>query len=381
MHFNRVLALVSLLCIGGLNVKAQHENSLKIYSPVLTGAPILSITPDARSAGMGDVGLTTSPDAHSIFHNISKLAYIDNEWGISFGYTPWLSEVSRDISLSTLSGYYRFDNSGQVTHALSSSIRYFHIGKAVAFQRQVLVPLTIVPFELAFDLGYSVALNKHWALGTSLRYLRSDYNFKVGEVKGMVDNFHVDLSATYQTTFDLNDQSEVQLRSAVALNNVGGKMSYDGGKSYLFSPAIMRLGVGADLLVNPMHQIGLHVEAKKVLAPTRILKDIEKPAGYNNMNMWTAMGVSFNDAEGGAAEEFNEVLWSVGAEYTYDERFFLRGGYQYQHPSKGVNRGLTLGLGFIYEWAKLDISYFAASESNSPLNNTLRLTLGVNFGK
>ena len=168
-----------LLWIGGYNATAQEKGSARTFSPVLTGAPILSITPDARSASMGEVGLTTTADAHSIFHNISKLAYIDKEWGLSFVYTPWLSEVSRDISLSTLSAYYAWGNTGSVNHAMSASVRYFHIGKAMAFQRETLLPMTIVPYELALDLGYSIALNKHWALGASLRYLRSDYNYSV----------------------------------------------------------------------------------------------------------------------------------------------------------------------------------------------------------
>lgn len=377
--YKLLVAIVLLLFVNGVSTVAQQESGAKMYSPVLTGAPVLSITPDARSAGMGEVGLTTSADAHSIYHNVSKLAFVDKRWGVSFGYTPWLSEVSRDISLSTLSGYYKFEGNGSVDHALGASVRYFHIGQALAFQRQTLLPMAIVPYELTFDVGYSIALGEHWALGASLRYLRSDYNYSVSEYKALVNNFLMDLSATYQTSFELGDQRSALLRSAIALNNVGGKMSYDNGRSFLFAPATLRLGVGCDFEVGHDHQLGVHVEAKKVLAPTRKLYDIDNPDKYNEMNMWTAMGSSFNDADGGASEEFQEVLWAVGLEYVYDKRFFLRGGYHYQHPLKGVNKGLTMGLGFIYEWATLDLSYFSASQSNSPLNNTLRITLGINF--
>lgn len=368
-----------LLWIGGYNATAQEKGSARTFSPVLTGAPILSITPDARSASMGEVGLTTTADAHSIFHNISKLAYIDKEWGLSFVYTPWLSEVSRDISLSTLSAYYAWGNTGSVNHAMSASVRYFHIGEAMAFQRETLLPMTIVPYELALDLGYSIALNKHWALGASLRYLRSDYNYSVGEVKGAVNNVLADLSATFQTDISLTEDLKGTLRVAVALNNVGNKMSYDGGRSYLFAPAVMRIGVGGDLDVAPQYRVGLHLEANKLLAPTFNSSDRKARKGYDQMSMWSAMGGSFNDATGGVAEEFKEVAWLVGAEYTYDNRLFVRSGFHYQHPSKGTNSGFTFGLGLIYEWAKVDLSYMLATQANSPLNNTLRLGVGINF--
>ena len=277
-----------LLWVWGNNASAQETGSAKTYSPVLTGAPILSITPDARSAGMGEVGLTTTADAHSIYHNISKLAYIDKEWGVSFVYTPWLSEVAKDINLSTLTGYYSWGNTGEINHAVSASLRYFHIGEAMAFQRELMIPTTIVPYELAVDLGYSIALNQHWALGASMRYLRSDYNYSVGEVKGLINNFLVDISATYQTDIAFSNDMKGALRAAVALNNVGGKMSYDGGRSSLFAPAKMRVGVGLDLDVAPQHQVGLHLEANKLLAPTFNPSDRKAPDAYNKMNMWRA---------------------------------------------------------------------------------------------
>lgn len=368
-----VLVALTLAC----PMKAQGE--AKSYNPVVTGAPILSITPDARSAGMGEVGLTTSADAHSLYHNISKLAFVDKTWGVSFGYTPWLTEVAKNISLSTLAGYYSWGNTGEINHAVAASIRYFHIGQTQAFQREMLMPLMIMPYELALDAGYSIALNKHWGLGMSMRYLKSDYNYSVDEVKGKVDKLLMDFSAIYQTRLYLGKEMAGDLRAAVALNNVGGKMSYDGGNSYLFAPAILRLGVGMDVQAAPEHKIALHIEANKVLAPTLNANDRIKPDAYNSMSMWQAMSSSFGDAEGGAREEFREVVWALGAEYSYEDKIFGRIGYHHQDKSKGTNGGMTFGGGFIYEWAKVDLSYFVATQTNSPLNNTFRLTLGVNF--
>ncbi|MDO5016913.1 MAG: type IX secretion system outer membrane channel protein PorV [Porphyromonas sp.] len=378
MMDRRKIYTVALVLLG-LCGSVQAQEDAKQYNPVVTGAPILSIAPDAVSSAMGEIGLTTGADAHSIYHNISKLAFIDEEWGISFGYTPWMSEVVKDISLSTLSGYFRWGNTGAINHAVSMSARYFHIGEAQAFAPGSWTPVTIVPYELAVDAGYSMAINEHWGVGVSLRYLRSDYNYTVDDVKGCVDKFLADFSATYRTNIKLTGDYAGLLTAAVAVNNIGGKMSYDGGKNYLFSPAILRLGVGLELENGGPHRAGLHLEANKMLAPTYNESDRKNPEPYNNMSMWSAIANSFGDASGGAAEEFKEVTWAVGAEYAYEERFFLRGGYRYQDPSKGTNSGVSMGAGFVYNRAKVDLSYFLASQSRSPLNNTFRLTLGVNF--
>lgn len=375
----RYIIVSLMLGALSLSLSAGAQSQLQTYNPVVTGAPILSITPDARSAGMGEVGLTTSADAFSLYHNVSKLAYVDKEWGLSFGFTPWLSEVAKDISLSTLVWYYSWGNSGGINHAVSASVRYFHIGKTQAFQKNVLMPVTIMPYELAMDAGYSIALSRHWALGVAMRYLRSDYNYSVDDVKGSVNNFLVDFSATYQTKLNFTSDIAGDLRAAVALNNVGGKMSYDGGKSYLYAPTILRLGIGMEMMPAADHKVGLHLEANKVLAPTLNNRDRTKPEEYNKMNMWQAMATSFLDAAGGASEELKEVVWAVGAEYSYQDRLFGRMGYHHQDATKGANAGMTIGGGFIYEWAKVDLSYFVATQQKSPLNNTVRLTLGINF--
>ncbi len=373
------VVLMAFFSFAILPCTAQTEMGQETYNPVVTGAPILTITPDARSAGMGEVGLTTTADAFSIYHNISKLASIDSEWGLSLGYTPWMTEVAKDISLSTLTGYYHWGNLGEINHAVGASFRYFHIGKTNAFERNAYMPITIVPYELALDVGYSIAFDRHWSVGASLRYLKSDFNYSVDNVKSQVNNCLGDLSLTYQTRWRFSDSADADFRTAIALNNVGGAMSYDGGAYYLYAPTTLRIGVGLDTRINGQNAIGVHLEANKVLAPTLTAKDRKNPAPYNALGMWRAMTQSFGDAEGGAREELREVVWAVGAEYRFDEWFFVRSGYHYQHKSKGTNSGFSLGLGVIYKWATIDMAYFLATQNHSPLNNTFRLSVGINF--
>lgn len=370
---------IGALLLWTIPSKAQENQGPQSYNPVVTGAPILSITPDARSAAMGEIGLTTSADAFALFHNTSKLAQIEKTWGVAFGYTPWMAQRVKDISLSSLTGYYHWGNLGYINHAVGASVRYFHIGEAKAFQQNLFTPITIVPYEVAVDLGYAIALNSHWSLGVNMKYLRSDYNFSVEQTKGQVNRLLGDLSATYQTTFRLSDEADAAFRSAIVLNNIGAPMSYDGGATYLYAPTTLRLGVGMEVHLQQEHQIGLHLETNKVLAPTLTDHDRKNRELYNALGMWKAIAQSFGDAPGGASEEFKEVIWAVGAEYSYDNRLFLRSGYHYQHKSKGTNSGFSIGAGLVYNHINVDIAYFLATQSNSPLNNTFRLTLGVNF--
>lgn len=380
------IALLSLISLLALPLKAGTPPEASIYyNPVLTGAPMLSIIPDARSAGMAEIGLTTSPDAYALYHNISKLAFTDSVWGVSFGYTPWLSEISRDISLSALTGYYRF-NTQDLRHGVSASIRYFHIGKALAFQKDTYLPLTIMPYELGVDLGYSIAINKHWAFGATIRYVRSDYNYSSDDVKALVNSVLGDFSTTYQTTLQLGESRGGDLRTALAINNLGGKMSYDGGKTYLFAPTILRLGVGLETQIQPDHGLGVHFEVNKVMAPTyqsmpqgNQSEVASQREAYFAQSAFSALFNSFNDAPGGASEELKEYVWSLGTEYSYKDLLFLRAGYRYQHKEKGTGAGVALGGGLIYQGVKLDLSYFLATQPDSPLNNTLRLTLSFDM--
>src|SRR5690606_18875234 len=67
--------------------------------PITTAVPFLTITPDARSGALGDVGVAITPDANATFWNASKLAFIDNKVGFAISYTPWLRKLVNDMSI------------------------------------------------------------------------------------------------------------------------------------------------------------------------------------------------------------------------------------------------------------------------------------------
>lgn len=388
MKICRIIAEIAAITLCSAALFAQSGGNLQgdisqTFNPVITGGHILTIAPDARAAGMGDIGLTTSADAYAQFHNLSKLPLTDKQWGVSLSYTPWMVEISKDMSLSSLNGYFTWGDKNSLKHAVAASFRYFHIGNGMAFFSHLHTPVAIKPYELAFDAGYALKFHKNWSVGAGVKYLRSDYNYSLNGVAGMINSVLFDLSSTFETSISLGAEKSGVLRAALALNNLGGKMSYDGGLSYLYSPAIFRLGVGMETDIEPLHHISGHFELSKMLAPTYPVsgeEDYEKHLNqYQMQNGFAALFSSWTDAPGGFPEEMKEIMLALGAEYRYDQRFFLRAGYKHQHKSKGTGAGVTLGAGVKYQMMNFDISYFLATQPNSPLNNTLRLTLGINL--
>ena len=139
------------------------------------------------------------------------------------------------------------------------------------------------------------------------------------------------------------------------------------------------------------HNLALSVDANKLLVPTRPrLKDFEADGkteldaerdynealeNWENMSPITGIFKSFTDAPGGMSEELKEITWSFGAEYSYNQQFFLRAGYFYESAMKGNRQYFGIGAGFALNVLRLDASYMLATAQTSPLDQTLRFTL------
>ena len=93
------------------------------------------------------------------------------------------------------------------------------------------------------------------------------------------------------------------------------------------------------------------------------------------MSPITGIFKSFSDAPGGFKEELKEINVSVGAEYNYNQQFFVRAGYNYENASKGGRSYFAFGAGFSLNVVQLDASYMLATAQSSPLDQTLRFTL------
>ena len=351
------------------------------YNPISTAVPFLTITPDSRHGGMGDVGAATMPDANSQYVNPSKFAFTEGKFGLSLSYTPWLRALVNDINLAYLSGYYRLDNN----QVIASSLRYFSMGDITLTGLDQMTQGTVSPSEFAFDVSYSRKLSDKLSGGVALRYIRSDLSGGMSgsgagsEAYTAGNAFATDVSFYY--TSPLGGESTTKsIAAGVNFSNIGSRISYDQGSNKEFLPANMRLGGTFTNAFDEFNVLSLSLDFNKLLVST-------PSAVYtntNNKSVISSLFSSFTDAPGGLKEEMQEVTVSLGAEYWYNKQFAVRAGYFNESENKGNRKYFTAGVGVKMNIAAIDFSYVIPVQRNSPLANTIRFTLLFNidsFGK
>lgn len=376
-----LLAPVSLLTIG---TNAQDvKNQL---NPVYHGANSLAIAPDARAGGLGDVGAATDPDVNSQYWNPAKYPFCISKGGISLNYTPWLRQITSDIDLANITGYYRIGE----YDALSASLRYFSLG-------EVEVDADIIkPYEMAVDVAYSRMLSETFSAAVGLRFIYSDLGDKGDDSVTPGSAFAADI-AMYHNGYVNIGQHESQLGWGLNINNIGSKVSFDDGNTSEFIPTNLRLGTSLLIPIDEYNTLTIAADANKLLVPTRPTMEqyIEETGadeqdysgytswlmdqGYYNVSPITGIFKSFSDAPGGFKEELQEIQWSVGLEYAYNNQFFVRAGYHYEHPNKGNRKYYTIGAGFKMNVFSLDAGYIISASQTNPLDQTLRFSLAFDL--
>lgn len=357
------------------------------FNPVTTGVTSLSIAPDARGASMGDLGAATDPDANSQFWNPSKYAFAYSTAEFSLSYTPWLRKLVNDIFLANLSGYWKLGQNDN--QALSASLRYFSLGEINTSDVSGGAGQSLNPYELSFDLGYSRKLSEKFSMGVVFRYIYSDLGFSTsyaGDQSTGASAFSADISG-YYTTYPMIGRNECQFSWGWNISNIGTKVSYNNGENPAFLPTNLKLGLNFMFPLADYHNLSLGLDLNKLLVPTMPRRqdyedDVDGEIAYTealdkweNMSPITGIFKSFTDAPGGFKEELREITWSFGAEYNYNQQFFVRAGYNYENKFKGNRQYFAMGAGFSLNVVKLDASYMLATAQNSPLDQTLRFTL------
>lgn len=385
----RIQTLLLFSCLAALANCLNAQGNIKDneFNPINTGVTTLNIAPDARGSAMGNLGAATDPDMNSQYWNPSKYAFGYSSGGVAISYTPWLRKIVNDIFLGDISGYWkpgRDDN-----QAISASFRYFSLGE-ISMNDGYTDIQTINPYELAFDVGYSRKLSSKFSMGVVLRYILSDLAYSdnyAGETGSPGNAFSADISG-YFTTFPMIGRNECQFSWGFNLSNIGTKVSYDNGATSAFLPTNMRLGANFTFPVADYNNISIGLDLNKLLVPAKPntnnydMETLEGQEAYEaafekwqNTSSIAGIFKSFSDAPGGFAEELKEISVSVGAEYSYNQQFFARLGYNYEHPSKGGRSYFGFGAGFSLNVVRLDASYMIATAQSSPLDQTLRFTL------
>ena len=391
---------LSILTLLVLTVSAKAQDVKNQLNPIYHGANSLAIAPDARAGGMGDIGAASDPDVNSQYWNPAKYPFCISRAGISLNYTPWLRQLTSDIDLANITGYYRLGD----YDAISSSLRYFSLGEV--YESLDEDAQSFRPYEMAIDLAYSRMLSETFSAGVALRFIYSDLAYK-GEGSDALkpaSAFAADIALYHNGYINLGGH-ESQLGWGLNVSNIGSKLSYDSGNTSEFIPTNLRLGTSLLVPFDEYNTLSISADANKLLVPTRPTmdqyvkhmvsteggesKDYEKDyggyrtwlegEGYFNVSPISGIFKSFHDAPNGFKEEMQEIQWSVGLEYSYNNQFFLRGGYHYEHPNKGNRTYYTVGAGFKMNVFSLDAGYVISTAQSNPLDQTLRFSLAFDM--
>ncbi len=375
-----ILATTCLLFCGGA-AAAPDNDKLTTFNPVEHAVISETIAPDARGAGMGDVGVATDPDVNSQYWNPAKYPFCISRAGVALNYTPWLRQLVNDIDLAYVAGYYRIGDYS----AISGSLRYFSLGEVYTDYENS--DMTVRPYEMSLDAAYSLMLSESFSLAAAIRWIYSDLRFDYSEDSKPASAFAADLAMYYNNYLMLGSR-ECQLGLGMNIRNIGSKISYYGDEESQFIPANLRLGASLMVPVDEYNRFSFSADANKLLVPTvprqeegesnseyqdRVRRD------YSDVGSIKGMFQSFSDAPGGFKEEMDEIQWSVGAEYVYHDQFSIRAGYHHQAESKGNLKYFTVGGGFRMSVFSLDVGYVISTARSNPLDQTLRFTLAFDM--
>ena len=367
--------LFFFLLFFSLTTMAQDKKDF--FNPVSTSVTSQTIAPDARSAGMGDVGAATDPDAVSQYWNPAKYPFCISRAGVALNYTPWLRQLVSDMDLAYLAGYYRIGDYS----AISGSLRYFSLGEV--FTSDGDNAMTINPYEMSLDVAYSMMLSEKFSIAAGVRWIYSDLTYDYTEDTSPGSAFAADLSCYYQDYVNLG-QRECQLGLGLNISNIGSKITFGGTDRSEFIPTNMRLGASLMIPVNEYNRFTIAADANKLLVPTYPKKGDDEDAGtyddriqteYYDVSSIAGIFKSFGDAPNGFKEELDEIQWSLGAEYVYNDQFSIRAGYHHEAENKGNRKYFTVGAGFKMNVFSLDAGYVIATAKSNPLDQTLRFSL------
>ncbi|MBL7972063.1 MAG: type IX secretion system outer membrane channel protein PorV [Prolixibacteraceae bacterium] len=345
---------------------------------ITTGVPFLTIAPDSRAGAMGDAGVATSPDVNSQHWNPAKYAFMESDMGVALSYTPWLRNLVSDINLAYLVGYKRLDDQ----QTISASLRYFTLGD-ISFMSEYGDPTgQQSPNEFALDMGYTRLLSDKFSGAVTMRYIRSDLTG--GQMVNGVEShagsaFAADVAFYYQNEIRMNRKNST-ISAGVNISNIGSKISYTDGETKDFIPTNLKLGMAYKTEMDRYNTITFAFDVNKLLVPTPDTAEVDIVTGQGSTKSPIAgIFTSFTDAPGGMKEEFQEITFSVGAEYWYNNQFAIRTGYFYEDVNKGNRKFFTVGAGLKMNVFALDFSYLLPAAQNNPLANTLRFTLSFDF--
>ncbi len=405
-----ILALTTLDATAQVGVSEKDMEKLQLNT-ITTALPFMSITPDSRAGGMGEAGTALSGSSTSMYWNTSMLIFAEDKSEISVSYTPWLRNLTNDMHLSYVSGYYKFGR-----HAVGGALRYFSLGEITYTDQNGGFIRNDKPNEFELTAGYAFKLSDRLSVGVNGKFAHS--NLTGGYVVEGVDSRAAiagaaDVSFTY-----FNDQAKLgNIRGdytfAFTLNNIGNKVSYSSSQNRDFIPMNLKLANAYKMKFDKYNSLTVALEFQKLLVPTPAIYykdvngDVTLISGHSSdvgvikglvQSFYDAPGTPLKDEQGNYiqnpdgsyqikkgskfVEELSEINIALGLEYWYNNLLAIRAGYFYEAPNKGNRQFFNVGAGLKYNRFGIDVSYLAAvGGRRSPLANTLRFTLRFTLGQ
>jgi hypothetical protein len=376
-NYKKITLLLAVLFSAAV-VKAQDVKN--VFNPEQYGVTSLAIAPDARGGSMGDIGAATEADIYAQYWNPAKYPFNVARAGVGISYTPWLRKLVSDINLANVTGFYRIGDYS----AVSASLRYFSLGEVYLSDMD---DMTIKPYEMAIDVGYSRMLSQCFSMGVNLRFIFSDIKYDYTSESSAGKAFAADI-AMYRLGYLMLGNRECSLGWGINISNIGTKISFGGSDDAEFIPTNLRLGLNFTVPFNEYNKFSIAFDANKLLIPTypkqeegeaendyldRVQRD------YYDVSPIAGIFKSFGDAPGGFKEEMQEIRWSIGCEYTYNDRFMLRAGYHHESENKGNRKYFTVGAGFHMSVFTIDAAYCFSTAQTNPLDQTMRFSLGFDL--
>lgn len=368
-----------LLTLAGVTTAASVAADEKdVFNPIVTSVISQSIAPDARAGGIGDAGAATDPDVNSQAWNPAKYPFCISRAGVAINYTPWLRSIVNDINLAYMAGYYRLGD----YQAISASVRYFSLGSVSTSDDM----MTIKPYELGVDVAYSRMLSETFSAAVALRYMYSDMSGHYDDQVTAGSAFAADI-ACYYNNYVMMGNRECQIAFGVNISNIGSKINYGEDYSY-FIPTNLRVGLNYMIPLNEFNRISFSADANKLLVPSQPIQNDDESdedfqdrvqQEYYDVSSISGIFKSFSDSPNGFKGELEEIQWSVGAEYTYNDKFTVRAGYHHESESQGNRKYFTFGAGFRMSVFSIDAGYVWSTAASNPLDQTLRVSLAFDF--
>lgn len=348
-----------LLALGASGLQAQN----KTVTTPQTALDFLTIPMDARAAGLGDIGVGTTPDYYAHQHNPGKYLFEGTQTryskaGAFLSYSPWARNIVKDMNLTQAGGFYRF--SGQ--QSVSASIRYFTMGDMdFTDENGAINAPGISAYQMAVDVAYAHLLSQYAGLSVGLRYALANLYPKEGYKKGW--GVTGDIAFYFRRPLQTGD-IPLLLTFGTSLTDIGTKVSFQDDAGSYFMPMTFKLGAGLTGTLTERHKLMLAVEMQRYMVPASE-EDRER------------------STIGGFVASFGNGVppgLGTGVEYSYRDFLFGRMGYHHESAGRPSRRYLTFGGGIVYKSIHLDIAFLVSTRiTHDAMDNTVRFSLAIDI--